>query len=229
MQLEKFGEVFYLSWEMMLADQLGAFAKTGLIQVQNWRRNLNRMPLRIFQANPVMKDGQRLFSAAHKNLIAGVGNDPRTSRDSALAAVRALNLAMAAQLAPGAKVPALDTTDAELAYVICGTVGRENLYNALKGKADNDNTSTFIQSLNVGMNHDTKFDAFLAPSSVIGLGSTGPSSPLVMSFLQGLGAAPMLKTIFDEEKDALANKITAAAVCGARTWRGVIQTTGVAP
>ena len=227
-RLTKFGETFYLSWEAMLADQLGAFAKIGFIQAQNWRRTLNRMPLRLLQSNPVMGDGHALFSTEHKNLIAGVGNNPKTSRATAMAAVRAHYLALRKQTLAGAKDDDLDIIDANLAYVIGGIDSQENLYNALFTKGADDDSSAFIQSLKAGLMTDPMFDQLFSPTAVIGLGSVGPASPLVMSFLSGLGAAPRLNTLMDDKKDALEFRLTGAAVCGARTWRGVTQSTGLA-
>ena len=227
-RLTKFGETCYLSWEAMLADQLGAFAKIPFIQAQNWRRTLNRMPLRLLKSNPVMSDGQALFSAAHKNLIAGVGNNPKTSRATAMAAIRAHYLALRKQTLAGAKDEALDIIDANLAFVIGGIDSQENLYNALFTKGADDDSSAFIQSLQAGLMTDPMFDQLFSSTAIIGIGSVGPSSPLVMSFLNGLGAAPSLKTLMDDKKDALEFRLTSAAACGARTWRGVTQTTGLA-
>ena len=232
-KLKKFGEEFSISWEGVLADQLGAFAKVGAIHAANWARTLNRMPLRLLAKNPKMGDGVALFHASHGNLITGSGTNVAADQASALAAIKAHRLALRKQAAFGAKDDKLDILDVPLRIILAGADAEEFLFNALfeGGRADL-NTAAFTRSLAVKLQTDAILGPLHDPTTPAngekvsyGFAGLGAESPLVMAFLNG-NPAPMLSQRFDEEKEAFIWRVKGAAVPAASTWRGITKATG---
>jgi len=230
-KLKKHGKEFFISWETALADQLGFFSKVGFSMAADWARTLNRKPMKLLELNgglgPKMGDNKTLFHADHGNLIVGAANNPITDVASSSLAIKALRLALRKQPAFGAKKEE-DFADFTLATLLCGADAEENIFRALfeGGRADN-NTDAFLRNQKIDLISDPALDVYLDPKNILGFSDLGIGSPLEMAFLEG-NAAPRISTRDVQEKDAIAWRITGAAVCAASTWRGIAKSTGAA-
>ena len=70
-QLVTFGKLFGLSRQLIINDDLGALMDAPRKVGQAARRTIGIEVVRHLTSNPVMRDGEQLFSAAHNNLLSG--------------------------------------------------------------------------------------------------------------------------------------------------------------
>lgn len=90
--LEKFGRLFSISWESLLADDLGAFlrvpqalgAAARRVECDSVYQNLTAAA----GAGVTMQDGNPLFHASHNNIVAAAANPDATSLGAARALLR---------------------------------------------------------------------------------------------------------------------------------------------
>jgi hypothetical protein len=90
-KLLKFGKTFTLTWEAMLADNLGMLTDIPTAMGEAARRKVGDLPAAVLTANPKMADGKALFHADHKNLAtsgAVIGVQPLTDGLQAMAKQR---------------------------------------------------------------------------------------------------------------------------------------------
>lgn len=67
--VEKFGRLIAITWEAMINDYLGAFSQIPQAIANAAATKQSDMVYQVLIGNPVMSDGNALFSAAHNNLI----------------------------------------------------------------------------------------------------------------------------------------------------------------
>lgn len=67
MQLEKFGKVFGITWEMMINDDVGAMVGIPLKMGQAARRSVETEAYTLLNDNVLVQDGTALFTVAHAN------------------------------------------------------------------------------------------------------------------------------------------------------------------
>ncbi len=67
-QIRKYGRLFYISWESLINDDLGAFDRIARAFNGSAIRGLNSAVFNVFINNPAMADGTALFHADHNNL-----------------------------------------------------------------------------------------------------------------------------------------------------------------
>lgn len=73
-QLETYGKSFCLTREMIYNDDLGAFLKVPAAMGSRAARLIDQLFFARLLGNPTQSDGNRLFSAAHKNLLTGAAS-----------------------------------------------------------------------------------------------------------------------------------------------------------
>jgi hypothetical protein len=64
-RLDKYGEAFSVTWETVINDDLDALARIPALHARAVRETQEKLVYDVFLSNPVMPDGQTLFSASH--------------------------------------------------------------------------------------------------------------------------------------------------------------------
>lgn len=77
-KLAKYGQIFSLTWETLVNDDLNAFARIPQMMGQAARRREDLVVYAVLNSNPVMADGKQLFSADHKNIATSKVGPPST-------------------------------------------------------------------------------------------------------------------------------------------------------
>jgi len=70
-QLAKYGNIISVTWEMIINDDLNAFAKLPRRFGRAAKRTVGNLVFAVLTGNPAMADGVNLFHADHKNLQTG--------------------------------------------------------------------------------------------------------------------------------------------------------------
>ncbi len=91
-QLAKYGEIFLITLETLINDDLDAFSRLPALLGQAARRTEDVIAYGVITANAVMSDGTALFHADHGNLASGSGNQVAPSTDSLSAGFLAMAL-----------------------------------------------------------------------------------------------------------------------------------------
>jgi len=89
-KLDTYGKIFAITRQALINDDLGVFNDIPRYHGEMAARLVNRLAYAALTANPVMADGNALFSAAHGNLVTGGGAPTVESLGAA-------NLAMSGQ------------------------------------------------------------------------------------------------------------------------------------
>ena len=107
--LATFGKKFGFSRQAMINDDMDMLVKVPMAYVKAARRGVNKAVYSILTGNPVLDDGQALFSAAHKNIDSS-GVYPNT---------KAYNAAQAAMMKQK-NLRGIETLNIRPAFVLCG-------------------------------------------------------------------------------------------------------------
>jgi ATP-dependent protease ClpP protease subunit/phage major head subunit gpT-like protein len=72
-QLATYGNMFAISRQAIINDDVGAFSRIPLKMGRAAKRTIGNLVYAVLTSNPVMSDGVVLFHATHKNLLTGSG------------------------------------------------------------------------------------------------------------------------------------------------------------
>ena len=85
--VQKWGKKISYTMEMAINDDIGFFNRVPAAIARKFARHQNDLVYTILNGNPLMEDGENLFSVAHKNLVTGSALD-ETNLELAITAFR---------------------------------------------------------------------------------------------------------------------------------------------
>ena len=225
-QVEKFGSLFSVSWETVINDDLDAISRVPAMHGNAARRTQNAKVYEVLAANPLMGDGNALFSTQHANGVLSAGGSPSTTslNDGFLAMMtqRGLNANVTINvvpqyiLAPAALSATVLQLLGSLAPVEVGgnTAGNSNVLN-LYGPGG---PRPLIPVIDPQLDRFSTDRWYLAASSA-------QIDTVELSFLQG-EEAPVIESMYEFDVDTLKYKVRQTFGVKAIDWRGLYTNVG---
>jgi len=225
--VEKYGQMFTVSWETIVNDDLDAISRTPQMHGNACRRLVNRTVYQTLITNPLMGDGQALFSVNHasgSNFVAsGSGAAPSVGTLNTAYRLMQLQRGMNTQAILGIVprfliVPAqLGATAQELiqstSYIVGnGNSGVQNIYGVGGSR-----TMTVIEEPQLDLGVATQWFLSADPSQV---------DTVEVTFLQG-EETPQLDQEWDFDRDVYKYKVRQTFGVKAIDWRGLFSNFGV--
>lgn len=220
-KIEKYGEVFSVSWETVVNDDLDAIARVPAMHGNAHRRKVNREVYAVLAANPTMGDTFSLFSASHasgSNLSGSNGNPTVTNLNTAYAAMRTqkgltsdaiLNVVPRYLIVPAALEATADELVSSTSYIVAnGNSGVQNLYGP-GGKRN----LVVVCDPNLDGNSTTAWYLAADPGQI---------DTIEVSFLQG-EESPVLESEWNFRRDAYEYKTRQTFGIKAIDWRGLYK------
>ena len=220
-RVEKYGEMFTISWETVVNDDLDAISRVPAMHGNACRRKVNKEVYAVLTANALMGDGNALFSASHasgSNLSGASASPSVTTLNAAFAAMRTQK-----GLSPDSIVSviprylivpaALEATALELvsstSYIVAnGNSGVQNLYGQGGSRQLN-----VVCDPNLDGNSATAWYLSADPSQI---------DTVEVSFLQG-EESPVLESDWNFRRDVYEYKVRQTFGVKAIDWRGLYK------
>lgn len=220
-KVEKYGEMFTISWETVINDDLDAISRVPAMHGNACRRKVNKEVYAVLTANALMGDGNALFSASHasgSNLSGASAAPSVTTLNAAFAAMRTqkgLSQDSIVSVVPRYLIvpAALEATALELvsstSYIVAnGNAGVQNLYGQGGSRQLN-----VVCDPNLDGNSATAWYLSADPSQI---------DTLEVSFLQG-EESPVLESDWNFRRDVYEYKVRQTFGVKAIDWRGLYK------
>lgn len=220
-KVEKYGEMFTISWETVINDDLDAISRVPAMHGNACRRKVNKEVYAVLTANAAMGDGYALFSASHasgSNLSGASAAPSVTTLNAAFAAMRTqkgLSSDTIVSVVPRYLIvpAALEATALELvsstSYIVAnGNAGVQNLYGQGGSRQLN-----VVCDPNLDGNSATAWYLSADPSQI---------DTLEVSFLQG-EESPVLESDWNFRRDVYEYKVRQTFGVKAIDWRGLYK------
>jgi len=220
-KVEKYGEMFTISWETVINDDLDAISRVPAMHGNACRRKVNKEVYAVLTANALMGDGNALFSASHasgSNLSGASAAPSVTTLNAAFAAMRTqkgLSSDTIVSVVPRYLIvpAALEATALELvsstSYIVAnGNAGVQNLYGQGGSRQLN-----VVCDPNLDGNSATAWYLSADPSQI---------DTLEVSFLQG-EESPVLESDWNFRRDVYEYKVRQTFGVKAIDWRGLYK------
>ncbi len=208
-KLVKYGKKFTISWEGMLADDLGEFTTVPRKHANAAGRTINKLPFAVLTGNPVMRDGKTLFHADHNNIV--------TPAALSSTSIGLMASTMKNQYGHGKDSEILDI---EMSRIITGNALGFSLKTLVAATSLPDSgISVNVPNPNYGI---IPVSTGLISSAGDAYGSADPNAydTIVMAFLDG-DQTPYLEEIYQTDVDGYAFKVRICAVAKAVDWLGL--------
>jgi len=224
-RVEKYGEMFSVSWETVIGDDLDALSRIPAMHGNAMRRLQNRKVYEVLTSNPTMGDSNALFSASH-------ASGDNTSGSAAAPGVATLNAGFQKMmLQKGLNSDAVLNISprfiiAPVAYSatvleVLGSLSRPEVGGSAAG---NSNTLN-IYGPNGSRTLQPIFDATLDGSSATTwylAADPGQVDTVELAFLQG-EESPVLESEWSMDTDTYKYKIRQTFGVKAVDWRGLFR------
>ncbi len=220
-RVEKYGEMFTISWETVVNDDLDAISRVPAMHGNACRRKVNKEVYAVLTANALMGDGNTLFSASHasgSNLSGASAAPSVTTLNAAFAAMRTqkgLSADSVVSVIPRYLIvpAALEATALELvsstSYIVAnGNSGVQNLYGQGGSRQLN-----VVCDPNLDGNSATAWYLSADPSQI---------DTVEVSFLQG-EESPVLESDWNFRRDVYEYKVRQTFGVKAIDWRGLYK------
>ena len=220
-RVEKYGEMFTISWETVVNDDLDAISRVPAMHGNACRRKVNKEVYAVLTANALMGDGNALFSASHasgSNLSGASASPSVTTLNAAFAAMRTqkgLTPDSIVSVVPRYLIvpAALEATALELvsstSYIVAnGNSGVQNLYGQGGSRQLN-----VVCDPNLDGNSATAWYLSADPSQI---------DTVEVSFLQG-EESPVLESDWNFRRDVYEYKVRQTFGVKAIDWRGLYK------
>jgi len=220
-KVEKYGEMFTISWETVINDDLDAISRVPAMHGNACRRKVNKEVYAVLTANALMGDGNALFSASHasgSNLSGASAAPSVATLNAAFAAMRTqkgLSSDTIVSVVPRYLIvpAALEATALELvsstSYIVAnGNSGVQNLYGQGGSRQLN-----VVCDPNLDGNSATAWYLSADPSQI---------DTLEVSFLQG-EESPVLESDWNFRRDVYEYKVRQTFGVKAIDWRGLYK------
>jgi hypothetical protein len=220
-KIEKYGEVFSVSWETVVNDNLDAISRVPAMHGNAHKRKVNREVYAVLAANPTMGDGNALFSASHasgSNLSGSSGSPSVMNLNTAYAAMRTqkglttdsiINVVPRYLIVPAALEATADEIVSSTSYIVAnGNSGVQNLYGP-GGKRN----LVVVCDPNLDGNSTTAWYLAADPGQI---------DTVEVSFLQG-EESPVLESEWNFRRDAYEYKTRQTFGIKAIDWRGLYK------
>jgi hypothetical protein len=225
-KVDKFGQVFTITWETVVNDDLDAISRIPQMHGNAARRSQNKLVYQVLTGNPLMGDGQNLFSASHvsgSNLSGATADPAVATLNTSFAAMmrqRGLNSDVIINIQPRYLIVpvALSATALQL-------VG--SLADPLAGGASTTGNSN---TLNIyGPNGVRPLQVIVEPqldgaslTSWYLAADNGQIDTVELTFLQG-EEQPVMESDWDFERDVYRFKVRQTFGAAAIDWRGLYK------
>ena len=220
-RVEKYGEMFTISWETVVNDDLDAISRVPAMHGNACRRKVNKEVYAVLTANALMGDNNALFSASHasgSNLSGASAAPSVTTLNAAFAAMRTqkgLSVDSIVSVIPRYLIvpAALEATALELvsstSYIVAnGNSGVQNLYGQGGSRQLN-----VVCDPNLDGNSATAWYLSADPSQI---------DTVEVSFLQG-EESPVLESDWNFRRDVYEYKVRQTFGVKAIDWRGLYK------
>lgn len=222
-KVEKFGRLFTVTWETVVNDDLDAISRIPQMHGNAARRTQNKLVYQVLTSNPLMGDGENLFSASHASgsNLSGASADPSvTTLNTAFAAMmkqKGLNTDVIINVQPRYLIVpvALSATALQLVGSIADP--------AAGGSAAGNSNTLNIYGPNGSRPLQVVAEPYLDAASTTAwylAADTGQIDTVELSFLQG-EEQPVLENDWDFEKDVYKFKVRQTFGAKAIDWRGL--------
>jgi hypothetical protein len=225
-QIEKFGQIFSVSWETVINDDLDAISRIPAMHGNAARRTQNRKVYEVLASNPVMGDGNALFSTEHANGVLSGGTAPTTTSLNAgflaMMTQKGLNSAVTLNV-----IPRYVIVPAALSATVLQLLGSLAPVEVGGNAAGNSNVLNLY-----GPNGprplvpviDPQLDAFSVQRWYLAA-SNAQIDTVELSFLQG-EEAPVIESMYEFDVDTLKYKVRQTFGVKAIDWRGLYTNVG---
>jgi len=220
-RVEKYGEMFTISWETVVNDDLDAISRVPAMHGAACRRKVNKEVYAVLTSNPLMGDGQQLFSASHASgsNLSGANADPSVATLNAVfAAMRTqkglsadviINVTPRFLIVPAAlEAKALELASSTSYIVANGNAGVQNLYGPGGSRS-----IEVVCDPNLDSNSTTAWYMAADPSQ----GDT-----VEVSFLQG-EESPVIEDDWNFRRDVYEYKVRQTFGTKGIDWRGLYK------
>jgi hypothetical protein len=223
---EKHGNMFSVSWETIVNDDLDAISRTPQMHGNACARLVNRSVYQVLIKNPLMGDGQALFSASHAS-----GSNYVASGSGAAPSVGTLNTAFEAMmLQKGLNTDAILALEPRFLIVPAKLSGTAlELVNSISYNASNNNSG--VQNI-YGVGGPRQLQVIVEPQLDLGVNTqwflaADPSQvdTVEVTFLQG-EETPQLDQEWDFERDIYKYKVRQTFGVAPIDWRGLFSNYG---
>lgn len=220
-KVEKYGALFSISWETVVNDDLDAISRTPAMMGNAARRLQNKKVYEVLTSNPLMGDGQALFSASHpsgSNVSGGAGN-PAVGTLNTMFQRMMLQKGLSSDTVLGI-VPRYVIVPVALSATLL------ELFSSISYNAANNNEG--VRNI-YGPSGERALTPVIEPvldgaSSSVWYAAADPSQidTVELTFLSG-EESPVVENEWDFETDTYKNKIRQTFGVKAIDWRGLFR------
>jgi len=219
MQIVTYGRLFSITRQAIINDDLGLFDDVPRKMGQAARRTIEKAVFELLNSNPVLADGQPLFSAAHGNLLTGAA--------ISTASVDAMRVAMARQKDNDGntiRVPMKSLLTPIALGGLARTV-RASQYEVGAAGQRNNTTPNIVQNTFEVIDDGRLDDA--DPAAWYGIANSTYVDGIVIGYLNG-NQAPYLEQQQGFTVDGVAWKVRLDAAPAIADYRGIYKNPGAA-
>jgi hypothetical protein len=224
-RVEKFGRVFSVTWETVVNDDLDAISRIPMMHGNAARRTQNKKVYEVLTSNPLMGDGQNLFSASHAsgtNVSGGAAAPSVTTLNAGFLAMmrqKGLNSDVIINVQPRYLI--VPANYAATAMQVVGSIADPSVGGSVAGNSNTLNIYGPNGTRPLQVVAEPQLDS--ASSTVWYLAADSSQIDTVeLSFLQG-EEAPVLENEWDFDRDVYKYKVRQTFGVKAIDWRGLFR------
>jgi hypothetical protein len=220
--VDKYGEMFSVSWETVVNDDLDAISRVPAMHGNAMRRKQNKVVYSVLTANDVLSDNVALFNATHANVSSGAGAPSVTTlnagflamaKQTGLSSDSVLNLEPAYLIVPKAyAATAMELLGSfarpDVGGSVAGSSGVANIYNMQNGR-----NLVLVSDANLDLSSATIWYLAADPAQI---------DTVEISFLEG-EESPVLEQEWDFDRDCYKYKIRQTFGAKAIDYRGLYR------
>jgi hypothetical protein len=220
--VDKYGEMFSVSWETVVNDDLDAISRVPAMHGNAMRRKQNKVVYSVLTANDVLSDNVALFNATHANVSTGAGAPSVTTlnagflamaKQTGLSSDSVLNLEPAYLIVPKAyAATAMELLGSfarpDVGGSVAGSSGVANIYNMQNGR-----NLVLVSDANLDLNNPAIWYLAADPAQI---------DTVEISFLEG-EESPVLEQEWDFDRDCYKYKIRQTFGAKAIDYRGLYR------
>jgi len=224
-KVEKFGRLFTVTWETVVNDDLDAISRVPQMHGNAARRTQNKLVYQVLTSNPLMGDGQALFSASHasgSNLSGATADPSVTTLNTSFAAMmrqRGLTSGVIINVQPRFLIVPVSLSATALQLV--GSIADPSAGGSAAGNSNTLNIYGPNGSRPIQVVAEPQLDAASTTAWYLAADS-GQIDTVELSFLQG-EEQPVLENEWDFDKDVYKFKVRQTFGAKAIDWRGVYK------
>lgn len=224
-KVEKFGQMFSVSWETVVNDDLDAISRVPAMHGNSARRVQNKKVYEVLTSNPTMSDGHALFSSSHAsgdNTSGGAAAPDVTTLNAAFVKMmkqKGLNSQVTLNIQPRYLIVPVNYSATAMQLV--GSLADPSVGGSVAGNSNTLNIYGPNGSRPLQVIAEPQLDAASSTQWYLAADSAQIDT-VELCFLQG-EESPVLENEWDFERDVYRYKIRQTFGVKAIDWRGLFR------